>query len=857
MRAVLVVLSLSLSLLACARPNTVQCGDVTCPEGTHCGTSHPCIPDACGNEEIDAPEQCDGNDSIDHETLRCTDFGFYRGEPLTCTETCTIDTSQCKETCGDFEINGTERCDGIPQTGFACADFGFDVGPIGCSSSCTPAFDFCSNIGWQLVPGGASNELFAVHLAAPAAGVAVGRAGTIIAAKDGVWLPVAQTETTEDLNGIFGDGSTIIAVGNGGTILRFNGTSVTKMTSPTPNHLRDVDGGALGAIAVGDTGTILRFDGTTWSTMTSPTTENLHGVHVVSPASVYAVGANGTVLHFNGASWTKLTLPAVPAVTLFSVFAIGNAVFISGASSTVVGLDTDDNSVTVPAIPFDVPTDVDLRTVLAASPTDAYVAGGNGVMLHWNGTYLTAHDTPTNRTIFGLAAFDERIVGVTRGGSVIAFTGSSRHVSQPPLSEELYAVYTDATHVVAAGRDIVTLGPDGNWIVTAFTPEANSVFAIGDDVYIGAGADGLHKSTAGGVPSQVSTRGVNAVWATSSPFRVVTVGDDVIESTDGTTFPTTSSTTVHGTNTLRGVWASPDGVWYAVGEGGVAIRRAPGAAWTAIPTGVANRLNAVWGTASDDVFAAGTLGTILHWNGTGWRPMYTGITENLVSISGTSHGDVIAVGTSFTRLHYDGISWSRMASYNLDTPSVSTYRGTTFYVAGRNIERSDRVMTAKETRCEDPFDNDGTEGTNCEDDDCKLAPQCLRGGACETLERVTCDTNASVSGALATSTYSGVARITDLPCLDHPTPGPEASYRYVATQSGPVTVTIANATQSLDLVVTEAMDGHCLLETCQPATASGTTQTLTFTATAGRMYYIVVDGPVGTAATFDLSIDCG
>src|SRR6185436_13746245 len=101
-------------------------------------------------------------------------------------------------------------------------------------------------------------------------------------------------------------------------------------------------------------------------------------------------------------------------------------------------------------------------------------------------------------------------------------------------------------------------------------------------------------------------------------------------------------------------------------------------------------------------FAVGTIGTILHWNGTSWRPMYSGVAENLVSISGNTHSDVFVTGTSFMRLHYDGISWSRMASYNLDTPSVATYRGTTFYVSNNRVERNDRVMSTTETRCGDP-----------------------------------------------------------------------------------------------------------------------------------------------------------
>ncbi|MDX2090336.1 MAG: hypothetical protein SFX73_20935 [Kofleriaceae bacterium] len=858
MRAFVLVTSLSLSLYGCVRSDKVVCGDVVCPGGTHCGPANECVPDACGNDRIDGIEECDGDDSIDRETLRCTDYGFYKGGPLTCSETCVVDTSQCSETCGDYTINGPERCDGMPPTGLACADFGFDVGTIGCASSCTPEFGFCSNLGWQLVPGGADDELYAVYLAAPSTGVAVGRAGEIIAAVDGVWLPVTQTVTTDDLNAIAATADGIFAVGNNGTILRYDGVAVTTMASPTTQHLRGVSGGAPGAFAVGDNGTILRFDGTSWASMPSPVTTDLYAVHV-NEGRAFAVGESGTILQLQASGWTQLTPANLPAVTYYAVHVFADAVIVSGGLTTLARIQGNTATVANRPVP-DVRGDVELRGLWAASATDIYAAGGGGLVVHWGNTsHVTKQDTPTNRTIFGLASAGDRIVGVTRGGSVIAFNGTSRHVQQP-TDFELYAVYTDAVQTVAAGRVLLRArSSDGWWDETAMPanllPAADavrSVFPIGNDIYLGSRTLGLFKSIAGGTPTNVSAAAVNGLWATSSPLRIVTVGAGIIESTDGTSFSQTTTTTAHGANMLRGVWAAPDGVWYAVGDNGVVLRRAPSDVWTAMSSNTTKHLLAVWGTAADDVFAVGELGTIIHWDGSRWRQHYSGVAENLVSISGNTHSDVFVTGTSFTRLHYDGISWSRMAAYELESPAAATFRGTTYYVAGKLIERTDRVMAnGAEVRCQDPFDNNAKDGTNCDDPTCKDELQCRLGGACETLERVTCETS-----ALATSTYSGVARITDLPCLDHSTPGPEASFRYVAMTSGEVTVAIEDATHQLDLVVTDGEAGHCVLQTCRPAIASGDRQSVTFTATAGRMYYIVVDGPVGIGAPFTLSVAC-
>jgi photosystem II stability/assembly factor-like uncharacterized protein len=64
---------------------------------------------------------------------------------------------------------------------------------------------------------------------------------------------------------------------------------------------------------VGDGGTILHYNGSSWSTMTSGTTENFNDVWGTASDDVYAVGENGTIHHYNGSSWSAMT--GVPATT--------------------------------------------------------------------------------------------------------------------------------------------------------------------------------------------------------------------------------------------------------------------------------------------------------------------------------------------------------------------------------------------------------------------------------------------------------------------------------------------------------------------------------------------------------------
>jgi hypothetical protein len=65
-----------------------------------------------------------------------------------------------------------------------------------------------------------------------------------------------------------------------------------------------------------------------------------------------------------------------------------------------------------------------------------------------------------------------------------------------------------------------------------------------------------------------------------------------------------------------------------------------------------NSLLSVWGSSPSNVFAVGTGGTILHYNGSMWSPMVSGTTNFLNAVWGSSSSDVFAVGDGGTILHY-------------------------------------------------------------------------------------------------------------------------------------------------------------------------------------------------------------
>ncbi|MCS6912895.1 MAG: hypothetical protein NZ890_06620 [Myxococcota bacterium] len=149
-----------------------------------------------------------------------------------------------------------------------------------------------------------------------------------------------------------------------------------------------------------------------------------------------------------------------------------------------------------------------------------------------------------------------------------------------------------------------------------------------------------------------SMNALHGVWASPSG-AVFVVGDrGELQRRDGTTW---SSLGGSG-SVLLGVWGSAANDAWIVGEGGT-ILRYDGAAWTPSISGTTTTLRGLWGSGPRDVWAVGDSGTILHWDGTAWSPASSGVQGTLRAVRGGGPRDVWAVGDSGTILHWDGSRW--------------------------------------------------------------------------------------------------------------------------------------------------------------------------------------------------------
>ncbi len=141
---------------------------------------------------------------------------------------------------------------------------------------------------------------------------AVGGASTIVRWDGSAWSVVSDAphpiSTTDSYNGVWGVGSDVWVVGDN-TILHCRApTSCSTESSGGTGSLFTVWGtSATNVFAVGDGGRIVRYNGTSWSAMTSPTNRTLARVTGSGPADVWALG-DSVLVHFDGTSWTSVPM---------------------------------------------------------------------------------------------------------------------------------------------------------------------------------------------------------------------------------------------------------------------------------------------------------------------------------------------------------------------------------------------------------------------------------------------------------------------------------------------------------------------------------------------------------------------
>lgn len=209
--------------------------------------------------------------------------------------------------------------------------------------------------------------------------------------------------------------------GTGSYIVNWNGLfwNINKLNF---EGLRAIWGMSLNNIfAVGHYGTILRYNGSTWSKMNSGTNLHLKDIWGTSDSDIYAVGGDdsqglGILLHYNGSTWSKIYertfTPGIPSGYTSTIWGLQNEYYLNSGSGQYNGKDSLWSYISAPT------DNTYLETIRGDSKKNFFFIGHFGLVVHWNGKNWHRYDEffrkPTGDLLLGCWVKNENVVIVGR-----------------------------------------------------------------------------------------------------------------------------------------------------------------------------------------------------------------------------------------------------------------------------------------------------------------------------------------------------------------------------------------------------------------------------------------------------------
>jgi hypothetical protein len=292
-----------------------------------------------------------------------------------------------------------------------------------------------------------------------------------------------------------------------------------------------------------------------------------------------------------------------------------------------------------------------LMSVWGTSASSVWAVGLGGTAVYYNGIQWQVRPTPVDVQSDMLSSLsgtsDSNIFAVGNstqtsnvGGAILHFDGTSwSEFGRVPVGGELHAVCIGAY----ADNDAFLWG----YLIGSSQNETGVLYRVTNGTatqIMGVGAPGFYNATQCGI--QVF-----------SPTNIIVTSQTQVFQLDSVA----KKATALGTASLLGqggaLWADASNDAF-ISFGANVERWAGGPSWANLSTGLNGALNAVSGTASNRVFAAGqnytttaNVATVLFWNGIGWTVQ--SLPAGLPSLWGIwasplPQGRVFAVGTGGT-----------------------------------------------------------------------------------------------------------------------------------------------------------------------------------------------------------------
>lgn len=276
--------------------------------------------------------------------------------------------------------------------------------------------------------------------------------------EDGAWQPFESPAMTTRALTTWRDADgteTIVAVGEGGAVLKRYGTTWAYMNGVTDRELLAIAAApsaaaTVDAIAVGQAGVAIHWDGLRWRSEPTNTPASLEAVSFGSDSVAFAI-AGPHILRWDGTAWSFVAqassnLHGIVGVSADEAIAVGDSgliVHLQGAalSETNSGVGTT------------------LRAIVNSNGT-FFVAGDAGVVLRSDGALWTVEATDTSYDLHALWARDGQVWAAGGRGTILQRTdGAWSDVSLRTTRGTLRAIAGADDRLFAMGSHELVLGP--------------------------------------------------------------------------------------------------------------------------------------------------------------------------------------------------------------------------------------------------------------------------------------------------------------------------------------------------------------------------------------------------------------
>jgi hypothetical protein len=291
-----------------------------------------------------------------------------------------------------------------------------------------------------------------------------------------------------------------------------------------------------------------------------------------------------------------------------------------------------------------------LLDIWGSGPDDIYIVGRPGVLLHWNGTAWALQPLGTSETlttVWGTGPEDVFVVG--HNGLVFHYNGSGWSQMGSGTNRNLYAVGRgpgDAIYICGEYAALFRLD-GGNWVATPDTAmlydvagttpvdtlirSRNQIMALTSVTpYAISGSDGVVLMTDVGIPTRWRRGPIGINDWLNTGWGSANIPDNWLASDTGRLFRLQlDSNRLSWLEVSRpadiavdDMWGTPDALTYyfVTRDGDIVRRSADGISTTVVYDG-GSWLSGIWGSAADDIYAAGYDGALVHWDGSTWSSL--------------------------------------------------------------------------------------------------------------------------------------------------------------------------------------------------------------------------------------------